>query len=61
MAEHGVLLVPGAAAGPVVCCDEGLSFWGGVDPDTGRIIDAHHPNHGQDLAGRAVAAACSTG
>ena len=61
MAEHGVLLVPGAAAGPVVCCDEGLSFWGGVDPDTGRIIDAHHPNHGQDLAGRVVLMPSSRG
>ena len=25
---------------PVLACDEGLSFWGGVDPDTGAIIDA---------------------
>ena len=37
--------------GIVVACGEGLSFWGGVDPATGRVIDAHHPLHGRTLAG----------
>ncbi|NUS70125.1 MAG: DUF521 domain-containing protein, partial [Ensifer adhaerens] len=26
--------------------EEALSFWGGVDPATGRVIDVHHPLHG---------------
>ncbi len=32
--------------------DEPLSFWGGLDPATGEIIDAHHPQRGESIAGR---------
>ncbi|MDU8929472.1 aconitase X [Alisedimentitalea sp. MJ-SS2] len=45
----------------ILVCSEGLSFWGGVDPETGRIIDAHHPQHGQSLAGKAVMMPTSRG
>lgn len=34
--------------------DEGLSLWGGMDPATGELIDAHHPQRGANLAGRVV-------
>ncbi|GIX14950.1 MAG: hypothetical protein KatS3mg118_2909 [Paracoccaceae bacterium] len=50
----GRQIVAGSGAGPVLACETGLSFWGGVDPDSGRIIDAHHPLRGQDLAGRVL-------
>jgi uncharacterized protein len=33
---------------------DGLSLWGGMDPATGEIIDAHHPQRGANLAGRAL-------
>lgn len=33
---------------------EPLSLWGGMDPATGEVIDAHHPQRGANLAGRAV-------
>lgn len=33
---------------------EPLSLWGGMDPATGRIIDAHHPQRGFSLVGRVV-------
>jgi len=46
---HTVL--PGTASGPVLATTEGLSFWGGVDPATARVIDAHHPLHGASVAG----------
>ncbi len=39
------------ASGPVILCDEGISFWGGVDPNTGMVQDAHHGLHGRCLAG----------
>jgi predicted aconitase with swiveling domain len=26
--------------------DQPLSFWGGINPDDGTIIDIHHPQHG---------------
>ena len=32
--------------------DEPLSFWGGLDPETGKIIDQHHPQCGASIAGR---------
>ena len=34
--------------------DEPLSLWGGMDPATGEVIDAHHPQRGANLAGRVV-------
>ena len=34
------------------CSTEGLSLWGGMDPATGEVIDAHHPQRGANLAGR---------
>lgn len=29
-----------------------ISFWGGVDPKSGTIIDVRHPQHGSNIAGR---------
>ena len=29
-----------------------VSFWGGVDPESGRIADPRHPRHGERLGGR---------
>ena len=49
---HSIL--PGQAAGQVLACNEPISFWGGVDPATGQVIDVHHPLAGQNLAGRIV-------
>jgi hypothetical protein len=31
---------------------EPLSFWGGIDPQTGRIIDASHPQVGESISGK---------
>jgi predicted aconitase with swiveling domain len=47
-----VTLVPGAASGRVLRLDEPLSFWGGLDPATGAIIDRLHPQRGARVAGR---------
>ena len=41
----------GSAAGCAVVLDEPLSLWGGLDPATGVIIDAHHPQHGARVGG----------
>jgi len=51
MAE-GRTLVSGTAEGPVLVLDEPLSFWGGVDPATGDVIDVRHPQRGANVAGR---------
>ena len=47
-------IIEGQASGQVLATDEGLSFWGGVDPLTGIVIDAHHPLCGQSLAGKVL-------
>ena len=49
--HDATLFVENDARGQVLTCKEGLSFWGGVDPNTGVIIDVHHPDHGASLAG----------
>ncbi len=51
----GQSIIPGCAAGNVLASVEGLSFWGGVDPLTGIVIDTHHPLCGQSLAGKVLA------
>jgi predicted aconitase with swiveling domain len=53
MAE-GRVLVAGEARGPALVLDEPLSFWGGVDPETGRVIDVHHPQLGVTMTGRVL-------
>jgi predicted aconitase with swiveling domain len=46
----GRTLHAGCARGRVLHLDEPLSFWGGTD-HTGRIIDQHHPQCGESVAG----------
>jgi predicted aconitase with swiveling domain len=36
----------------VLTLDEPLSFWGGIDPHTGLIVDHNHPQCGESIAGR---------
>ena len=40
--------------GRALLLTEPLSFWGGMDPASGELIDAHHPQRGANLAGRIV-------
>ncbi|MDA0961654.1 MAG: aconitase family protein [Proteobacteria bacterium] len=55
------IIVPGTADGSVLAFSEGLSFWGGVDAATGRVIDAHHPFCGETLAGKVLMMPTSRG
>ena len=55
------VLVAGEAAGEVLALDEPLSLWGGLDPTTGRIIDARHPQRGEPVSGRVLALGCGKG
>lgn len=47
-------VVAGRAQGAVLHLTEPVSFWGGVDAETGAVIDVHHPQFGASLAGRIV-------
>lgn len=46
-----VLVTGGPGAGPALVLTAPISFWGGVDPQTGRIVDVRHPQHGSSVAG----------
>src|SRR5262245_27363763 len=48
-------LIDGSATGVALVLEEPLSLWGGLDPQTGTIIDVRHPQHGANVAGRALA------
>lgn len=54
-AVQGEVLVAGeAGSGQAFVLSAPISFWGGVDPKTGRIADVRHPEHGQSIAGRVL-------
>ena len=40
--------------GDALVLDQPLSLWGGMDPATGEVIDARHPQRAANLAGRVV-------
>lgn len=52
---EGRALIDGWATGTAAVLDEPLSFWGGFDPVSGRIVDRHHPQQGRVLSGTIVA------
>ena len=59
--NDAIIYVQNDVDSDIVICDEGLSFWGGVDPNTGVIIDTHHPNCGEKLSGKIVLMPTSRG
>jgi predicted aconitase with swiveling domain len=51
---RGRVLSPGEASAPALVLREPLSLWGGLDPASGELIDAHHPQRGSQVAGRVL-------
>jgi predicted aconitase with swiveling domain len=51
---RGRTLVAGSGSGEVLALEEPLSFWGGIDPATGEVIDVHHPQRGANVTGRVL-------
>lgn len=47
----GRVLVAGDGEGPLLRLTHPISFWGGVDPVRGEIVDPRHPQHGASIAG----------
>ena len=51
-AVQAEVLVPGSGGtGDALVLTAPISFWGGVDPRSGRIADVRHPQCGSDIAG----------
>ena len=55
MEMNGEVLFSGTARGPLLSLAAPISFWGGVDPATGEIIDVRHPDHGRSITGTILA------
>ena len=55
------LIVQADVTGDIMVCDEGLSFWGGVNAETGIVQDTLHPQSGASIAGRIVMMPTSRG
>ncbi len=47
----GTVVVAGTGTGLAIVSNEPLSLWGGLDPNTGEIIDRRHPLSGRNVAG----------
>lgn len=58
---HGSSIVSGHVQGKVLVSNEPLSFWGGYDQNTGKIIDQRHPLAGQNAGGNILAIPFSRG
>ena len=57
MVVKGRVLIEGEGTGPLLRLTAPLSFWGGIDPRTGRVSDPRHPQHGESVAGTVLALA----
>ncbi|WP_370193463.1 MULTISPECIES: aconitase X swivel domain-containing protein [Aurantimonas] len=61
MTRAGTIVVAGRAEGTALVLAEPLSFWGGIDVETGAIIDHSHPARGASVTGRILVMPCGRG
>ncbi len=47
-----IVLFPGEAEGTVLRLSAPVSFWGGVSPKTGTLIQPNHPDYGACISGK---------
>jgi hypothetical protein len=52
MRLQGRTIYRGQAEGKVLKTRQGISFFGGVDPDTGKVVERGHELEGQCIGGR---------
>jgi hypothetical protein len=50
----GRTIYPGQAQGEALLTRQGISFFGGVDPDTGIVVEQGHELEGQSIAGKVL-------
>lgn len=61
MRRIGRYYAVGEAEAPALVLSQPLSFWGGVEVETGAIIDRAHPDVGRIVAGRILVMSCGRG
>lgn len=52
MRLEGRSIFPGQAEGEALVSTAGISFFGGVDPDTGVVVEKGHPLEGRSIVGK---------
>jgi predicted aconitase with swiveling domain len=50
----GRKICAGKARGEALVCDAGISFYGGVDPNTGVVVEKGHPLEGKCISGKVL-------
>ena len=50
----GRTIYDGKADGQALVTSQGISFFGGVDPDTGLVVERGHELEGQSIAGKVL-------
>jgi uncharacterized protein len=51
---HGRKIYQGTAQGEALVTSMGISFFGGVDPDTGIVVEKGHHLEGQSISGKVL-------
>jgi len=54
MILSGRKVFPGKAKGRALVSTDGISFYGGVDPATGKVVEKGHPLEGQSVSGKVL-------
>ena len=54
MELHGRKIYPGVVSGEALVTTMSLSFFGGVDPDTGVVVEKGHELEGQSISGKVL-------
>ncbi|MDW8021622.1 MAG: DUF126 domain-containing protein [Nitrososphaerota archaeon] len=52
---RGRVIKEGRAEGVALVSDKPISFYGGVDPETGKILERDHPLYGESISGKILA------
>ena len=54
MKLKGRKVYKGVAEGEAIVTKDGISFYGGVDPETGRVVEVGHELEGQIITGKVL-------
>lgn len=54
MKLEGRKIYKGTAEAEAIVTREGISFYGGVDPDTGKVVEVGHELEGQTITGKVL-------
>jgi predicted aconitase with swiveling domain len=54
MKYHGRCIFPGKAQGTALVTSQAISFYGGVDPETGIVVERGHELEGQCITGKVL-------